>query len=114
MRIAGEVTRIPTYHAEIDGDTIRLPRGTRLTHGLAAVQLPPGVTARDIRIAPALLADGLDLANAGAQYGDTVYVRNLTGLVLAVDDLGTATVERKAAGQPDAEGAKTARRVKAA
>jgi hypothetical protein len=123
MRIAGEVTRIPTFHAEVDGATLRLPRGTRLTHGLAAVQLPPGVAARDIRLAPALLADGLDLANGGAQYGDTVYVRNLTGLVLSVEELGTATVERPAADVPPppippadpAEGAqKAARRAKAA
>jgi hypothetical protein len=82
--------------------TVRCPRGTRWTNGLIALRLPEGVELEALAIEPELLAQGLDLANAGQQYGDTVYLRSLTGFVLAPEVLGQYTLKSS---QPQADAA---------
>jgi hypothetical protein len=72
---------------------VRCPQHTRWTSGLIALRLPEGVELEALAIEPELLAQGLDLANAGQQYGDTVYLRSLTGFVLAPEVLGQYTLK---------------------
>lgn len=113
MRFEGETVRIPSHYAVVDGASLCLAPGTRLTHGLHAIRLPPDVAVTDLRIDPELLAQGLDLANAGRQYGEVIYLRNLTGLILSVGVIGTAVVTPVAEPPAEAEDAGAAETPKA-
>lgn len=95
MRYEGQTfaSQVPQVWAQVDADgTIRCPQHTTIMSGLTALRLPAGVQVTRLRLDPELLAQGLDLANNGEQYGDTVYLRSHTGYVIRPEVLGVAAI----------------------
>ena len=84
--------QVTWVNVDPDG-TLRCPPRTRWTPGLIALRFPAGLEVERIVLDPELLAGGLDIAGQGHQYGDTIYLRSLSGYVLSPEVVGTCVVK---------------------